>query len=143
MQTLGELRTADGHWLALVLARSGGTFDFRVFRLDAQAASWVEEPGQAANALATETEALSEVTTRFPQFVGQSYRQHPLEDPPETPEAVPARGRQALLSAVALAIGIAFLYLHHFWPGVVFLSVGCLGLGWSIGGYDGGSYGSQ
>lgn len=143
MLSLGELRSPDGLWTAIIYLRTTGTYGFRLWQCDAQTQTWVEAAGQTESVFASEKAAISDATTRHPQFAGQTYRPSPQEEPPESPEALRARGRHAMLSALGLAIGIALLYFRYLWPGLVFLSLGCLGLGWSIGGYGSAGYGGS
>ncbi len=53
------------------------------------------------------------------------------------------RKHSALFGLAAAAAGVALLVFREVWPGTVVLLVGCLGLGWSIGGYGGGGYGAS
>lgn len=143
MPSIGEIRSGDGLWLAVIHDLPDGRFVFRVYRLDQQTRRWVEVPDQPARTFATEQEAIAQVGTDCPALSGQPYQPPSADAPAETAEELRARGRQALFGAIALAIGIAFLVYHHLWPGMVFLTLGCAGLGWSIGGYDGGGYGAS
>ncbi len=53
------------------------------------------------------------------------------------------RKQSALFGLAAAAGGVALLVIRELGPGMLVLSVGCLGLGWSIGGYGGGGYGAS
>lgn len=143
MLSIGELKSSDGLWAAIIYLRTTGTYGFRLWQLDPKTQAWVEVAGQVEPILTSEAAAISETTARHPQFLGQDYRRLSQEEPPESPEALRNRGRHALLGAASLAIGIAFLCFGHLWPGLGFLTLGCLGLGWSIGGYGSVGYGGS
>ena len=54
-----------------------------------------------------------------------------------------SRGLQASLGGLGLTLGLVLLYFKLFWPGIVILSIGCLSLEWSIGGFGGGGCGAS
>ena len=53
------------------------------------------------------------------------------------------RKQSVLFGLAAAAGGVTLLVLREVGPGTLVLLVGCLGLGWSIGGYGGGGYGAS
>jgi hypothetical protein len=143
MEPVGELRSADGVWAAVFYAKAEGTFDFRLFELGADNASWVEVAGQSDSAFVTQKEAISVARARYPQLAGVSYRIKPPDESPESTQSVRIRGRFLLFAAVAIVAGVSLLVLGTFWAGIALLSIGCLSLGWSIGGYGGVGYGGS
>lgn len=141
MEPLGELRTEDGLWAAVVYANADGVFDFRLFQLSADKAGWVMVEGQAEKSFGTQKAAISAARACYPQLAKAPYRIEPSEDPPESPQSL--RGRFMLFGGVALVAGVSFLVVENFWAGLVALTIGCLLFGWSIGGHGGGGYGGS
>lgn len=53
------------------------------------------------------------------------------------------RGVFAGFGAIAALTGAALLYFGALPMGIVMLTLGCIGLGWAIGGYGGSGYGGS
>lgn len=65
---------------------------------------------------------------------------------PDSPTpADDSRGRLLpfLLGVAGLAVGLLLLARRQLVVGTIVLSIGCLSLGWSIGGFGGGGYGAS
>lgn len=143
MEPVGELRSADGRWVAVVYIKASDTFDIRLFGLDDGTHAWVEVAGQNPGDIASQRAAIAEARRRFSQLRDASYRILAAEEAVESSERSGRRGGLALLGAIGIVSGLGLLRFGLVLPGMAVLFVGCVGLGWSIGGFGGGGYGGS
>lgn len=66
-----------------------------------------------------------------------------MSDSPNPPDDSRGRLLPFLLGVTGLAVGLLLLARRQLVVGTIVLSIGCLSLGWSIGGFGGGGYGAS
>lgn len=143
MLTFGSLRSQDSHWKAELYVRANGTYGFRVSRLVAHEHTWVAVPSVSESVLASEGDAIAQAALQFPQLDPTTFAY--FERPADSEDA-PGSSRRALLAgfgAVGVVTGVGLLYSRALTMGTIILTLGCLGLGWSIGGFGGTGYGGS
>lgn len=143
MEPVGELRSADGRWAAVVYIKAGDTFDIRLFSVDENTNAWVEVAGQNASEFATQRAAIAQARARFPQLDEASYRIRVADETVESSVTSSRRMALAALGGTLLVVGLALLYFSQLWPGIAVVFVGCICLGWSIGGFGSAGYGGS